>query len=217
MAIYRWPAGDRGHPYPARNRRLRRLPRLGALYHQAAAAERGPVARPARRAVGIDRQQPAGRRPVRRQARHRRYRAAPVAGGRRSARRRHVRRHRRRIGRPRPRPGAAPGDRPFPRQGQVRAGLRRIAGQRRHALLRLLSRLGAGADLAAAERRLRGGRPRHRDAVPQGRPRSARRARRGRQALRVQERARHLHRTRPIRRPPARTCSSFSTASTASS
>ena len=40
---------------------------------------------------------------------------------------------------------------------------------------------------------------------------------RGRQALRVQERARHLHWTRPIRRPPARTCSSFSTASTASS
>ena len=101
------------------------------------------------------------------------------------------RRDRRRERRPRPRPGAAPGDRPLPRQGQVRGRLRRVAGRRRQPCRRLLSRGRAGADLAAAERRLRRHRHRRRDTVPQGRPRQARRQGRGRQALRIQERARH--------------------------
>ena len=128
-----------------------------------------------------------------------------------------VRRHRRRIRRPRARAGAAPGDRPFPRQGKVRRRLRRIAGQRRHALRRLLSRLGAGADLAAAERRLRRGRHRRRDAVHKTGLDKLGVQGRGRQALRVQERARHVPGDRLHRRRRARTCSSSSTASMASS
>src|SRR5260370_354667 len=102
--------------------------------------------------------------------------------------------------------GAAPGDRPFARQGQVRGRLRRIAGQRRHALRRLLPRLIVGADLAAAERRLCGGRHRGPNAVHQNRLGQDRRADRRRQALRVQERAGHVSRDglhRPCPSEPA--------------
>ena len=105
----------------------------------------------------------------------------------------------------------------FRGKGKFAIGFAEFAGQRRHALRRLLPRLGAGADLAAAERRLRRGRHRRRDAVPKDRARQARRAGRGRQTLRIQERARHASWTPAIPAPPARTCSSCSTASMASS
>ena len=145
----------------------------------------------------------AARRPVRRHARPRRYRAAPVAGGRRSARGRPVRRDRRRIGRPRPRPGAAPGDRALPRQGQVRGRLRRSAGQRRHHfadyyLASALDQIWLQPSGGFAVVGLAVETP-----FLEGRARQARRQGRGRQALGVQERARHLHRDR-LSPPPAR-------------
>ena len=188
MAIYRRPARHHRPADPACHR-WRRLPvHLEPLRVQAAPGIDGAVARHAQGAVGnlVDR---PDQRIVEQLARHRRRDRAPVAGGRRSACRRHAGRHRRRGCGPRQGAGAAPGDRALPRQGQVRHRLRRVAGHCRQSGVRLLPCLVPRPDLAAAERRLLGRRHLARDTLHEERPRPVGRARRRRQALRIQEHA----------------------------